>query len=654
MTLLKRIIMVFWLKFIFFTFLSSGLGLQAPGDDPNPGCLPDDNAEPPACDDYTEQTFIPHPYNCSRFWECEPQRGHCLLDCPPINPSENLYFNPTINICDWPENVDCEMSVDCDCEAWQACVLGKCTPECKQDSHCTAEEYCNEGGNCVKGCRESDVCGSCGQCVDHVCQEPECCLDSDCQDASTCVGGICTEPLCSVDADCNEGEYCSTEGCIPGCTSDTSCPTDEYCDTSEHQCKEGCRGGNNCGTCGECVNHICQEPECCQDSDCKNEFTCVEGVCTEPLCSVDADCDEGEYCSTEGCIPGCTSDTGCPADEYCDTSEHQCKEGCRGGNNCGTCGECFNHICQEPECCQDSDCKNEFTCVEGVCTEPLCSVDADCNEGEYCSTEGCIPGCTSDTSCPTDEYCNVSEHQCKEGCRGGNNCGTCGECVNHICQEPECCQDSDCEDGTVCSTANVCIPGCRSSEDCPGWDQICNSSLSNCFYCNQITHQCTQGCDASPNCGGYACNNDHECLVGLQSITLKTQSCTGCQGAQGSAKEDGPFIILLGGGGQTCNTKQLDNPDKIDFDNGKVALFSDSDLLQSCDKADLGDHIIGGSVHWTANQGLWQPAKNQIQINWSDSSVGGECCCMKGPSLSSQNRIGSLYTCTKCSSHPGC
>ena len=60
--------------------------------------------------------------------------------------------------------------------------------------------------------------------------------------------------------------------------------------------------------------------------------------------------------------------------------------------------------------------------MEGICTEPLCSVDADCDQGEYCSTEGCIPGCIT-----------------------GNNCGTCGECVNHICQEPECCQDSDCE-----------------------------------------------------------------------------------------------------------------------------------------------------------------------------------------------------------------
>ena len=42
----------------------------------------------------------------------------------------------------------------------------------------------------------------------------------------------------------------------------------------------------------------------------------------------------------------------------------------------------------------------------------------------------------------------------------------------------------------------------------------------------------TTGCDTSTNCGGYACNNNHVCLVGLQSITLKTQSCTGCQGAQ--------------------------------------------------------------------------------------------------------------------------
>ena len=53
------------------------------------------------------------------------------------------------------------------------------------------------------------------------------------------------------------------------------------------------------------------------------------------------------------------------------------------------------------------------------------------------------------------------------------------------------------------------------------------------------------GCDASTNCGGYACNNDHECLVGLQSITLKTQSCTGCQGAQVITTWNSPSFICF-------------------------------------------------------------------------------------------------------------
>ena len=71
-----------------------------------------------------------------------------------------------------------------------------------------------------------------------------------------------------MDADCTTGEYCSAVGCVSGCSSDEGCLVDEYCDVTVHQCKTGCRGEEECGTCGKCLNHSCKEPDCCQDSDC--------------------------------------------------------------------------------------------------------------------------------------------------------------------------------------------------------------------------------------------------------------------------------------------------------------------------------------------------------------------------------------------------
>ncbi len=53
---------------------------------------------------------------------------------------------------------------------------------------------------------------------------------------------------------------------------------------------------------------------------------------------------------------------------------------------------------------------------------------------------------------------------------------------------------------------------------------------------------------------------------------------------QGIADEDGPFVILVGADFASCNTKQLDHPNKIDFDNGKSAVFTEEELLQSCYK----------------------------------------------------------------------
>ncbi|XP_060521021.1 mucin-2-like isoform X2 [Cylas formicarius] len=55
--------------------------------------------ECPAVDgDYP--TYIPHE-DCSKFWQCSNGEAY-LHNCP-----DELHFNPTLNVCDWPENAGC-------------------------------------------------------------------------------------------------------------------------------------------------------------------------------------------------------------------------------------------------------------------------------------------------------------------------------------------------------------------------------------------------------------------------------------------------------------------------------------------------------------------------------------------------------------------
>merc|ERR1719186_2086817 len=73
----------------------------------------------PACKDHEASVpegvsfFLPHEYNCSRFWECSPDLLICLFECAPISDTELLYFDytkpPEMGDCDWPYNVDCTM-----------------------------------------------------------------------------------------------------------------------------------------------------------------------------------------------------------------------------------------------------------------------------------------------------------------------------------------------------------------------------------------------------------------------------------------------------------------------------------------------------------------------------------------------------------------
>ncbi|KAK9685083.1 Chitin binding Peritrophin-A domain [Popillia japonica] len=57
------------------------------------------------CPEVNEEdvTFLTDSNDCSIFYKCETGEPH-LYQCP-----SDLYFNPEINVCDWPEQVDCGM-----------------------------------------------------------------------------------------------------------------------------------------------------------------------------------------------------------------------------------------------------------------------------------------------------------------------------------------------------------------------------------------------------------------------------------------------------------------------------------------------------------------------------------------------------------------
>jgi len=46
--------------------------------------------------------FVPHPTDCGLYYQCVGS-WPVLMECPP-----GLYFDPTLNVCNWPDNVDCQ------------------------------------------------------------------------------------------------------------------------------------------------------------------------------------------------------------------------------------------------------------------------------------------------------------------------------------------------------------------------------------------------------------------------------------------------------------------------------------------------------------------------------------------------------------------
>ncbi|XP_067668167.1 cell death abnormality protein 1-like [Haliotis asinina] len=317
-----------------------------------------------------------------RCYDCD-KKGNCLHSC------ERGYFGKKCKsvcsstcrykTCQLDSGKGTSMCTD-------GCVPGYQGVRCERpcDSHvvnCTLcpggchGEYCQLGGACFAGCRDSMYGSGCKTCP------------SSCRICNR-MTGVCDE--------CDQAHYgvnCekTCENCAGSCEADCECVPGFYGDFCAETCSKTCRPKSY---------HKCLPAEtagsCTGECD-KHNATCLHG-CVDgwfgPRCS--SPCNPGcrhQRCNGAGsCAEGCelhhfgSACEPCPencAKRTCDFKNGSCVDGCRGGFYGEYCNETCT-LCPRGACDQ-----NTGTCVKdcGVSkngSEPECT--------QTCSTPGCSSG----------------------------------------------------------------------------------------------------------------------------------------------------------------------------------------------------------------------------------------------------------------------
>ncbi len=136
--------------------------------------------------------------------------------------------------------------------AWSLASCGPKYPECRTDEDCAEHgEYC-VGGTC-KQCRDDSHCNANNPCricgANYTCEAmPNCCTSD-----LDCPGGKCWPS--SVQG-ANFGE------CGPKCRSDADCPADQACKDGNCVPKAECQTDADCGPGKRCVDGKCVIAEC--------------------------------------------------------------------------------------------------------------------------------------------------------------------------------------------------------------------------------------------------------------------------------------------------------------------------------------------------------------------------------------------------------
>ena len=458
------------------------------------------------------------------------------------------------------------------CLAW-ACEQGVCLTVTV-----TNGTACDDGN----GCTLDDRCAS-GKCVGTASPGCGCLKDADCagfEDGNACNGTLsCLGGKCLVKA--------STVVTCPAAL--TTVCTWASCDPATGLCH---------------AEPVTDGRPCSLDDPCRKAPACAGGFCV----GTEVSCDDGNGCTTDGCIPGlgCASkaiEGPCDDGDPCTTGD-----ACNGGACIGTPGSCDDHQpCTKDECVtgtgcvrtnvQDgTSCDDLNACTSGdACTHGACvGAAAVCTDGNVCTNDGCDPAtgaCVHTTRlaepCDDSSPCTIADACQADGlCRGtpipcddGNPCTTDG------CEDGKCsfADNTDaCDDLNACTTADACTGG-----TCAGTAVVCGTPPKNSCKdpATMIAHALQGTCD-----GGTCTYATQEvfCANGCQDGLCAGDPCAGVDCSTGP----GTCFKIPG----TCRLGSC----SFDFDDGKTC-----DDLNACTANDTcaSGTCIGSQVTCTTPPG---------------------------------------------------
>jgi len=160
-------------------------------------------------------------------------------------------------------------------------------------------------------------------------------------------------------------------------------------------------------------------------------------------------------------------------------------------------------------------------------------------------------------------------------------------------------------------------PGCEADSDCPTNEYCYNESCEECATNNH--------CHDGYWCRAGKCKARSGKVL-LESITIKTDTCTDCTG------QEGVEVKLLGekiagfSDGVPCDTSVLDHPGQQDFVTGRVATFDGEveQMLGTCYESPLNGILMdGGTLTWRG-EGSYNP--ESLCVNWkSEDNLALKC-----------------------------